>query len=41
MYLVVVQSVVTALMGNRLRWQRMDRTGSATDELSDRRTTAV
>lgn len=41
MYLVVVQSVVTALMGNRLRWQRMDRAGSATDELSDRRTTAV
>ncbi|MFI7590602.1 bifunctional polysaccharide deacetylase/glycosyltransferase family 2 protein [Micromonospora sp. NPDC049359] len=27
MYLVVVQSVVTALIGNRLRWQRMVRTG--------------
>ncbi|MER7455528.1 glycosyltransferase family 2 protein [Micromonospora sp. NPDC126480] len=29
MYLVVVQSVVTALIGNRLRWQRMSRTGDA------------
>lgn len=29
MYLVVVQSVVTALLGNRLRWQRMVRTGDA------------
>ncbi|QGN45898.1 bifunctional polysaccharide deacetylase/glycosyltransferase family 2 protein [Micromonospora sp. WMMD558] len=29
MYLVVVQSVVTALIGNRLRWQRMVRTGDA------------
>ncbi|WFF02403.1 bifunctional polysaccharide deacetylase/glycosyltransferase family 2 protein [Micromonospora sp. WMMD964] len=29
MYLVVVQSVVTALIGNRLRWQRMARTGEA------------
>ncbi|MBO1334691.1 glycosyltransferase [Streptomyces sp. VRA16 Mangrove soil] len=28
MYLVVVQSVVTALLGNRLRWQRMQRTGT-------------
>ncbi|MFD7442537.1 bifunctional polysaccharide deacetylase/glycosyltransferase family 2 protein [Streptomyces sp. NPDC059909] len=36
MYLVVVQSVVTALTGNRLRWQRMQRTGSATDVLEDR-----
>ncbi|MDG4807253.1 hypothetical protein O7634_10890 [Micromonospora sp. WMMD1120] len=27
MYLVVVQSVVPALIGNRLRWQRMVRTG--------------
>ncbi|MGW7361873.1 bifunctional polysaccharide deacetylase/glycosyltransferase family 2 protein [Streptomyces sp. NPDC054841] len=41
MYLVVVQSVVTALMGNRLRWQRMQRTGSATDVLEDRRATRV
>lgn len=29
MYLVVVQSVVTALIGNRLRWHRQNRTGSA------------
>ncbi|MET8305386.1 bifunctional polysaccharide deacetylase/glycosyltransferase family 2 protein [Micromonospora sp. NPDC005173] len=29
MYLVVVQSVVTALIGKRLRWQRMVRTGEA------------
>ncbi|MFR9777763.1 bifunctional polysaccharide deacetylase/glycosyltransferase family 2 protein [Micromonospora sp. MS34] len=29
MYLVVVQSVVTAVIGNRLRWQRMARTGGA------------
>jgi cellulose synthase/poly-beta-1,6-N-acetylglucosamine synthase-like glycosyltransferase len=29
MYLVVVQSAVTALIGNRLRWQRMQRTGDA------------
>ncbi|SCG70930.1 bifunctional polysaccharide deacetylase/glycosyltransferase family 2 protein [Micromonospora halophytica] len=27
MYLVVVQSAVTAVIGNRLRWQRMVRTG--------------
>ena len=27
MYLVVIQSVVSALVGSRLRWQRMDRTG--------------
>ncbi|MER5180240.1 bifunctional polysaccharide deacetylase/glycosyltransferase family 2 protein [Streptomyces sp. NPDC002896] len=33
MYLVVVQSVVTALLGNRLRWHRMQRTGSAADQL--------
>ncbi|HET9516770.1 MAG TPA: bifunctional polysaccharide deacetylase/glycosyltransferase family 2 protein [Actinoplanes sp.] len=29
MYLVVVQSTVVALLGNRQRWQRMDRTGQA------------
>ena len=29
MYLVVVQSVVTALLGSRLRWHRMVRTGDA------------
>nr|WP_235215666.1 bifunctional polysaccharide deacetylase/glycosyltransferase family 2 protein [Phaeacidiphilus oryzae] len=28
MYLVVIQSVVTALAGTRLRWQRMERYGS-------------
>jgi poly-beta-1,6 N-acetyl-D-glucosamine synthase len=33
MYLVVVQSVVTALLGSPLRWHRMHRTGSATDTL--------
>jgi hypothetical protein len=30
MYLVVVQSAVTAVLGGRLRWQRMIRTGAAT-----------
>jgi hypothetical protein len=29
MYLVVVQAAVTALLGSRLRWHRMARTGSA------------
>ncbi|MFK4194188.1 bifunctional polysaccharide deacetylase/glycosyltransferase family 2 protein [Streptomyces sp. NPDC033754] len=33
MYLVVVQSVVTALLGSRLRWHRMHRTGTATETL--------
>ncbi|MFC9459192.1 bifunctional polysaccharide deacetylase/glycosyltransferase family 2 protein [Streptomyces sp. NPDC056983] len=33
MYLVVVHSVWTALLGNRLRWQRMQRTGTATETL--------
>jgi cellulose synthase/poly-beta-1,6-N-acetylglucosamine synthase-like glycosyltransferase/peptidoglycan/xylan/chitin deacetylase (PgdA/CDA1 family) len=33
MYLVVVQSAVTALIGNRLRWQRISRTGSAAELL--------
>jgi cellulose synthase/poly-beta-1,6-N-acetylglucosamine synthase-like glycosyltransferase/peptidoglycan/xylan/chitin deacetylase (PgdA/CDA1 family) len=36
MYLVVVQSAVTALIGNRLRWQRMTRTGSAAALLTNR-----
>lgn len=36
MYLVVVQSAVTALVGNRLRWQRMTRTGSAAALLTQR-----
>jgi hypothetical protein len=30
MYLVVIQSTVMALLGGRLRWQRMLRTGAAT-----------
>jgi cellulose synthase/poly-beta-1,6-N-acetylglucosamine synthase-like glycosyltransferase/peptidoglycan/xylan/chitin deacetylase (PgdA/CDA1 family) len=30
MYLVVIQSVATAVAGNRLRWQRMERYGSLT-----------
>ncbi|MEV6008605.1 bifunctional polysaccharide deacetylase/glycosyltransferase family 2 protein [Streptomyces sp. NPDC051976] len=30
MYLVVIQSVATALAGSRLRWQRMERYGSLT-----------
>ncbi|MEU8135566.1 bifunctional polysaccharide deacetylase/glycosyltransferase family 2 protein [Streptodolium elevatio] len=34
MYLVVIQSVVTAVLGSRLRWHRMHRTGSATDQLA-------
>jgi len=29
MYLVVIQSTVLALLGGRLRWQRMRRTGAA------------
>lgn len=29
MYLVVVQSLVTALLGSRMRWHRLTRTGSA------------
>ncbi|MEV5875427.1 hypothetical protein AB0L75_14570 [Streptomyces sp. NPDC052101] len=28
MYLVVIQSVFTAVSGSRLRWQRMERYGS-------------
>ncbi len=34
MYLVVIQSVVTAVLGNRLRWHRMHRTGSAGAQLA-------
>lgn len=30
MYLVLVQSAVTAVVGTRLRWQRMERLGLAT-----------
>jgi cellulose synthase/poly-beta-1,6-N-acetylglucosamine synthase-like glycosyltransferase len=36
MYLVVIQSTVTALVGIRLRWQRMARTGSAAEVLGVR-----
>ncbi len=36
MYLVVVQSAVTALIGNRLRWQRTTRTGSAAALMTNR-----
>jgi cellulose synthase/poly-beta-1,6-N-acetylglucosamine synthase-like glycosyltransferase len=31
MYLVVVQSVVSALLGTRLKWHRMERSGAAAD----------
>lgn len=34
MYLVVIQSVATAILGNRLRWHRMHRTGSAGAQLA-------
>ncbi|MDI2132316.1 bifunctional polysaccharide deacetylase/glycosyltransferase family 2 protein [Yinghuangia seranimata] len=34
MYLVVIQSVVTAVLGNRVRWQRMKRTGTAGEQLA-------
>ncbi|MFI9048447.1 bifunctional polysaccharide deacetylase/glycosyltransferase family 2 protein [Streptomyces sp. NPDC053427] len=33
LYLVVIQSVVTALLGTRLKWHRMQRSGSATQYL--------
>ncbi len=36
MYLVVVQSTVTALIGNRLRWQSVARTGAVHDVLDAR-----
>jgi cellulose synthase/poly-beta-1,6-N-acetylglucosamine synthase-like glycosyltransferase/peptidoglycan/xylan/chitin deacetylase (PgdA/CDA1 family) len=36
MYLVVIQSTVTALMGIRLRWHRINRTGSAREALGAR-----
>jgi cellulose synthase/poly-beta-1,6-N-acetylglucosamine synthase-like glycosyltransferase len=31
MYLVVIQSVISALLGTRLRWQRAQRTGATTE----------
>ena len=27
MYLVVIESVISAILGTRLRWQHLDRTG--------------
>ncbi|WP_079166343.1 bifunctional polysaccharide deacetylase/glycosyltransferase family 2 protein [Streptomyces oceani] len=33
MYLVVIQSIVTALLGTRLRWHRMHRSGTAAQEI--------
>ncbi|HEU5331952.1 MAG TPA: glycosyltransferase [Actinocrinis sp.] len=37
MYLVLVQSVVTAVLGTRLRWQRMERRGVARELISGER----
>jgi cellulose synthase/poly-beta-1,6-N-acetylglucosamine synthase-like glycosyltransferase len=37
MYLVVVQSIVTAVVGSRLRWHRMVRTGEAAALVTARR----
>ncbi|WP_238431379.1 bifunctional polysaccharide deacetylase/glycosyltransferase family 2 protein [Streptomyces cavernae] len=34
MYLVVIQSVVALLLGNRLKWQRMRRSGTAAEQIS-------
>ncbi|SCK52158.1 Glycosyltransferase, catalytic subunit of cellulose synthase and poly-beta-1,6-N-acetylglucosamine synthase [Streptomyces sp. WMMB 714] len=33
LYFVIIQSVVTALLGNRLKWQRMRRSGTADQHL--------
>lgn len=33
LYLVIIQSVVTAMLGNRLKWQRMSRSGTAGEYL--------
>lgn len=33
MYLVVIQSVVALLLGTRLRWQRMQRSGTAAQQI--------
>lgn len=33
MYLVVIQSVVALLLGNRLKWQRMKRSGTAAEQI--------
>jgi len=37
MYLVLLQSVVTAVLGTRLRWQRMERRGVARELISGER----
>lgn len=41
MYLVLIQSLVTAVLGARLRWQRMHRTGMAAPLTEPARPTAV
>ena len=33
MYLVVIQSVVAVLLGTRLKWQRMQRSGTAAQQI--------
>jgi hypothetical protein len=33
MYLVVIQSLVALLLGSRLRWQRMQRSGTAAEQI--------
>ncbi|BCL26438.1 bi-functional transferase/deacetylase [Streptomyces aurantiacus] len=35
MYLVVIQSVVAALLGSRLTWHRMKRSGTAAEQIGD------
>jgi hypothetical protein len=35
MYLVVIQSVVAVLLGNRLKWHRMKRSGTAAEQIGD------
>jgi hypothetical protein len=37
MYLVVVQAAVTALLGSRLGWHHVARTGAAADLVGSRR----
>jgi cellulose synthase/poly-beta-1,6-N-acetylglucosamine synthase-like glycosyltransferase/peptidoglycan/xylan/chitin deacetylase (PgdA/CDA1 family) len=40
MYLVTIQSVITAMLGTRHRWQAIRRTGVFTDQLADPRSPA-
>jgi hypothetical protein len=40
MYLVVIQSVVSALHGTRLKWHRVQRSGSAAEHLLTQVTTS-